>query len=203
MDLLNKEKEFIFDIYHSAVLCNYIKYWGLPEFRVISTRKKFDEKIYVYYFPCNERNKICRIATIGLSLQSGLMGKVECEYIFTLPCDLGKASLESVCDYLLDIAVHTVTEISDITPPRVMPPSGLAPNEWRTKAVLFDELRGEDENFSSVLCEELFKTEFIWVVPIHESEFLSIVNNGIEEFDYHEQNSDVSIVDVNRDPFIL
>ncbi|WP_345142683.1 suppressor of fused domain protein [Flavobacterium ginsengiterrae] len=202
-ELLDREKEFIFDIYHSVVLNNYIKYWGMPEYRVISTREKVNEKIYVYYFPCNKKNKICRVATVGLSLQSGLSGKVRCEYIFTLPCDLGNTTLDSVFNYMLDIAAHTVFNISNVLNiPRVMS-SRLAPNEWKTKAILFDELRGEDENFSEIICKEAFNTEFIWVVPIYDSEYLSILNNGIDEFDQCEQESEISIVDVNRDPFIL
>lgn len=195
------EKEFVSDIYHSIVLNNYISYWGMPKERVISRRIGFNEKIYVYYFPCNEQNAITRIATIGLSLQSKSCGKVGCEYILTLPCNLGSSPLIEIFNYLLDISANTVVNIDDVTPPRISGSNNLAPKAWKTKAILFDELRGESEKFSLIPYNELFKTQFIWVIPIYESEYEAIKKNGIEFFDNLEQLSEISIVDVTRAPF--
>ncbi len=171
---VEKEKEFIFDIYHSVVLNNYISHWGMPKERVISVREGFNEKIYVYYFPCNEINVISRIATIGLSLQSSSSGTVQCEYILTLPCDLGGSDLDDVFNYILDISTNTVINIENVAPPRISGANDLAPKEWKTKAILFDELRGECESFSLIPCNEIFKTNFIWVIPIYESEYEAI-----------------------------
>ncbi|WP_158266940.1 suppressor of fused domain protein [Chitinophaga niastensis] len=198
---LVKQTEFVSEIYNSLVLSHYIKHWGMPESRVVSKRQGFDERIAVYYFPCNKEKPIAHVATIGTSQQTGRNGKVGCEYIFVLPCDLGGADIESVYNYLLDISAHTVINIEDISTPRVMGESKLAPAAWKTKAILFDELRGEDENFSTIPYGDLFNTKFIWAVPIHESEYKSITENGIEFFDSLEQLSEISIVDVTRAPF--
>ena len=198
---LSKEKDFVFDAYHSIVLNHYMQNWGMPEHRVISVREESGDKIIVYDFPCNAKNEVSRIATIGVSLQKGVAGNVGCEYVFVLPCDYGGASLEQVFNYILDISAHTISEIEDPTPPRVMPPSNLAPDKWGANAMLFDELRGENEGFHSILFGDVFKTQFIWGIPIFKSEYEMILENGIEFFDALESESEVSIIDVNRNPW--
>ncbi|WP_145476790.1 suppressor of fused domain protein [Yersinia similis] len=47
----------------------------------------------------------------------------------------------------------------------------------------------------------MFKTNFIWVIPIYESEYEAIKENGIEYFDNLDDLTEISVVDVTREPF--
>lgn len=195
----SSEAKFEFDIYRSFVLEHYMKFWGMPESRVISNRVSDNTSIEVYYFPPNEKNNIAHIATIGLYFQTmKTLSIVKREYFFALPADLGGASLEKVYNYLLDISAHTATEVESLTYPSVTDETKLSPFEWPTKAFLIDEPRGEHEEFEKINNDNTFHPEFLWVIPIYQTECSDILKNGIEHFDQLAELSEFSLVDVKR-----
>ena len=97
--------------------------------------------------------------------------------------DLGGANLDAVFTYLTDICAHSNKNLRPAALPRVMGPSPLAPAAWPTKALLMDEPRGEAEDFCRLDITPTTGVEFVWLIPIHASEYRLILDEGIDAFD--------------------
>lgn len=198
----DSKESLILDIYRSQILSLYIKEWGQPENRWIF-KKENDIPLEIYFFPRKDNDSISRIATIGIGLISQFKKqKFNFEYLFVLPYDFVEKNEEIVVKYLLDIALHlSKSEAeSDI---RVISEINIAPNCFLQKSILVDEARGEAEELADIFIAEKFNNVALrWVIPVYKDEADFILKNGIEEFDYLESSSNLSLVDINRNSFL-
>ncbi len=195
----DSENALHFDIYRTIVLGHYIKHWGMPEFRRIVRNLTDQSKIEIFTFPSESDQHVYRIATVGLAEQKKPDGSKENhEFFMTLPSDLGGGEMDDVINYLADLSAHSVKNFKKSELPIVMGESKLAPCKWRTKAILIDEPRGENEDFFQISINKFIEVQFYWVIPIHETECKFILKNGIDAFDKLEQESDFSIADIAR-----
>lgn len=198
----DSEKLLHFDIYRTIVLGHYIKHWGMPEFRRIVINNDDESKIEIYTFPAASNQHVYRIATVGLAEQKKPDGSNEAqEFFMTLPDDLGGCEIDEVTNYLADIGAHSVKNLGKSELPRIMGESKLAPLKWATKAILIDEPRGESEDFFEISIAKLLDVQFSWIIPIHETEYKFILDNGIDAFDELDRASRFSIADITRPSF--
>lgn len=155
-----------FDIRRTIILNLYIKEWSMPEYRVIMTKPEIGVYIELYYFPSIDVNIPARFATVGLSNSIRKTGKpIENEWMIALKPDLGQENIDRIFSYFCDIVAHNIEHIQSSEVPRVMTESALAPENWTTKALLIDELRGESEDLEQIkIGEEIINV--LWVVPI-------------------------------------
>jgi len=198
---LEAERELSVDIHRAILLSQYIKNWGQPSQRTKSRHRDNLSVVEVYEFPpC--KDEIYRIATIGISNQLNQNGKViEFEFLLCLPESLGGVESIIVVYYLLDIMAYSLRSEVHLKIGATIPESVRAPKEWNTKAILFDEARGEPEDMSCLSIGQ--KTiNLFWLVPLTESERKYIKDCGLKAFDNVVQESDWSLIDVNRESII-
>ncbi|WP_231392101.1 MULTISPECIES: suppressor of fused domain protein [unclassified Paenibacillus] len=194
----SKEKILNFDIRRTIILNLYIKEWSMPEYRVIMTKPEIGVYIEIYYFPSINDKIPARFATVGLSNSIRKTGKpTETEWMLALKPDLGQESLDRIFSYFCDLIAHNIENIKSSEAPRVMTESALAPENWTTKALLIDELRGESEDLEEIkIGEEIISV--LWVVPITHKEARIILQEGIDAFDIYIEKSQYSIIDPTR-----
>ncbi len=182
-----------FDIRRSIILSNYIKYWGMPEFRRIMS--KDEEKVELYTFP---GELIQRYATVGLSASTMLNGtQCNTELFLAVPTYILDEQSETIENYIFDISSYLLQTLGrNAKAETLVPESPLAPAGW-PKALLFDEPSGEPEELSCFNIG-LQNVSLLWVVPIHGAEYDLIKAKGIERFDEAIRTIDLSVVDVRR-----
>lgn len=198
-----ESKTFNFDIRRSIVLSKYMKHWGMPEFRQVITKENV--RVELYTFPGQEDEDVTRFSTIGLSSQpiEDNSGECDCavELLMLLPKCVVYEQEAQIKSYLFDVAAYLINTLGR-TPDvgTTIPESPLAPDNW-PKALLFDEPRGEPEELS---CFQVGRQHInlLWLIPIYGSEYKIIRERGLDEFDKIEQQRDVSLVDIRREPVI-
>ncbi|GGH20448.1 suppressor of fused domain protein [Paenibacillus segetis] len=194
----SREKILNFDIRRTLILNVYIKEWSMPEYRVIMTKPEIGLYIEIYYFPSNSDKIPARFATVGLSNSIRKTSKpTETEWMLAIKSDLGQESIDRIFSYFCDLIAHNIENIQSSEVPRVMTESALAPENWTTKALLVDELRGESEDLEEIkIGEEIISV--LWVVPITNNEAHIILHEGIDAFDDYIENLQHSIIDPTR-----
>lgn len=191
--------EFEWDVLRSTVLGAYMKFWGMPEFRKIS--KKQEHKIEVYFFPSTAEVKVSRFATVGLFLMNGAAAPIKQELLLTLPADLGGASLDEAFNFVLDFGAHVAHCANVDQLPLLFPESAIAPLSWKTWNFMVDEARSEPEELSEMTVGS-FQFSLKWIIPLHKSEFNFIKIFGIKKFDEISDKSEISLIDMSRNPMI-
>ncbi|WLQ14316.1 suppressor of fused domain protein [Hahella aquimaris] len=195
--LSDNAKILVNDIRRSVILYHYIAQWGQPITRTISSNKNSSVDVEVYEF-FSKDDEIYRIATIGISGQSiEANGLANWEFLLSLPADCGGVGSTEIVNYLLDIMAYSLRSDVEVKAGNTIPETPLAPAPWTTKAVLFDEPRGEPEEMSSFIVGNQV-VNLIWLVPVTEEERLFIKRCGIDEFDKRESISEYSLIDVKR-----
>lgn len=193
-----KDRILSFDIRRSIILSMYIKEWSMPEYRVILENSKNATFIEIYYFPSVDHGSPARFASIGLSNTLRRNGRpVSAEWMLALDNGLGGESVDRIFSYLSDLIAHNIENIEDSEPPRVLGESHLAPEQWTTKAILIDELRGESDSLEQISIGNE-RINVLWVVPISKQELDIISNDGIEAFDQYIERISSSIIDPIR-----
>ncbi|MFD5017402.1 suppressor of fused domain protein [Paenibacillus sp. NPDC058367] len=162
------------------------------------TKPEIGVYIELYYFPSIDVNNPARFATVGLSNSIRKTGKpIENEWMIALKPDLGQENIDRIFSYFCDIIAHNIEHIQSSEVPRVMTESALIPENWTTKALLIDELRGESEDLEQIkIGEEIINV--LWVVPITPKESRIILYEGIDAFDAYIDNHHYSIIDPTR-----
>lgn len=189
--------EFNFDLRRTIILSKYMSEWGIPKSRVI-TRKQEDPPIEAYLFPGGRDQKVTRFVTVGVSAQKkGGNKSVNHELLLVLPKDLGGASEDEVFNYLLDISVYVLGDGVVFGVETLIPESQLAPKDWKQKAILIDEARGESEAFENMHVG-VQHVSLLWLVPIYSNEYHQICEHGVRSFDRYCERSDFSLVDISR-----
>lgn len=200
----DNDDQFTFDVRRTMILSQYMKFWGMPEFRTCSYKKEegISKVIEVYEFPPQENQDIYRFATIGTSVLKTEKGRIaNWEFLLCVPDDFGGASRNQIKNFLLDIVAYSLQKAVTVDEGFIIPPTDLAPKEWTTRAFLFDEARGEPEELAFFEIGKQ-KVNLIWVTPITEEERIFIKENSLEEFDKIVEESDYSILDVNRESMV-
>ncbi|TVX93302.1 suppressor of fused domain protein [Paenibacillus agilis] len=194
----SQEKILDFDIRRTIILNLYMKEWSMPEYRVIMTKPEIGIYIEIYYFPSINDTTPARFATVGLSNSIRKTGKpTETEWMLALKPDLGQESIDRIFSYFCDLIAHNIENITSSEVPRVMTESTLAPENWTTKALLIDELRGESEDLEEIkIGEEIISV--LWIVPITHTEARIILQEGIDAFDTYIETLTQSIIDPTR-----
>jgi hypothetical protein len=195
------DREFEFDLRRTVLLGLYMRQWGMPQYRKRATDHASGDVLEVYSFPGTPDAPVHRFATVGVSAGSGQAEEAGKELMMVLPADLAGATDDEVFDYMLDIAAYLLRTRGPVEAPFQVPESPLAPRSWKTRAVLVDEARGESEDLAEVEIGRA-TVEVLWVVPIHGSEYRFIKEHGIEAFDELAEQAELSVVDVDRDPFV-
>lgn len=192
--------KLVFDIRRTLILGAYMRHWGMPEFRWISRRE--DHAIEVYSFLPRKDEVVHRFATVGVSAVNREDGKpANYELFMTLPHELGGASADEVVSFMLDVAVYSYRKDVRCSVGATVPETPLMPAQWRPKALLFDELRGEPEELSHILIGAQ-SIEVLWLVPIYGDERELVVSEGIEAFDLLDAQSEWSVADPRRPSFV-
>ncbi|MGQ8874002.1 suppressor of fused domain protein [Paenibacillus sp. TSA_86.1] len=198
LEQLSNEERFALDIRRTYLLGTYMNEWGLPESRMNLSKTERNIHVEIYYFPATMQSGIARFVTIGLSQATRPSGEpVTAEWMLALQSDLGGATADRVNSYFADIITHHIEHAPNSDIPRVMKSSTLAPAEWNATALLIDELRGENEALENIYTGHE-TVPLLWVIPITTNEADLILEQGIEEFDTHVENSDDSIIDPRR-----
>jgi hypothetical protein len=192
--------KLVFDVRRTLILGLYIKHWGMPEYRWVSRRE--DHVIEVYSFPPREDEVVHRFATVGVSAAKREDGnQANYELCMVLPDELAGASVDEVVSFMLDVAVHSYRKDVRCSVGATIPETPLMPAQWPPKALLFDELRGEPEEFSDLSIGSQ-SIEVLWLIPIYRDERELIVNEGVEAFDLLDAQSDWSVADPRRPSFV-
>jgi hypothetical protein len=189
-----------FDLRRTVLLGEYMKAWGMPEYRTVTT--KGSHRVEVYYFPAPGGSAVHRYATVGVSDARRADGtRIAWELLMVTPPDNGGASMDDVITYLLDIMAYSLDERVNFGIDSVYPATPLAPAAWQARAMLIDAPRAEPEYLEQLhfaaQCIEL-----LWVVPIHQSEFDAIKARGIDVFFDAVEASDLSVADPARLAFL-
>jgi len=194
----SREKALDFDIRRTIILNLYMKEWSMPEYRVIMTKPEIGVHIEIYYFPSINDKVPARFATVGLSNSIRKTGKpTETEWMLALTPDLGQESIDRIFSYFCDLIAHNIENIKSSEVPRVMTESALAPENWTTRALLVDELRGESEELEEIkIGQEIISV--LWVIPITHKEARIILQEGIDAFDAWIEKQQHSIIDPAR-----
>jgi hypothetical protein len=190
---------FEMDVRRSIILGAYIQHWDMPKYRRVATRKT--DRIEVYSFPSNANAPVYRFATVGISGIKKKSDRINKELMLALPPDLGGATDDEVFKFMLDVSSYVVDELDMTEPPMITPETPLAPKEWRTRALLFDQARSEPEELSELVVGP-DTIELLWVIPIYASEYELISNSGVEAFDALADQAELSPADINRDPWV-
>lgn len=188
-----------FDLRRTIILGDYIKAWGMPESRFVTS--KGAQRIETYYFPPHQ-GVVGRFATVGVSDYMHPDGtSTDWEFLMVLPDDNAGACIDAVAGFLFDVMAATRHSGARLSVGSTIDESPIAPASWKAKALLFDTPRGEPEfleRFHYVKqCIQLF-----WLIPIYKSERDAIVAHGLDRFDAADQASEWSLVDPLRDALI-
>ena len=145
----SEDAKLVFDIRRTLILGAYMSHWGMPEYRWNSRRE--DHAIEVYSFPPRTDEVVHRFATVGVSaVNREDETPANYELCMILPHELGGASADEVVSFMLDVAVYSYRKDVQCSAGATIPETPLMPAQWRPKALLFDELRGEPEDLSHI-----------------------------------------------------
>jgi Suppressor of fused protein (SUFU) len=201
---LKDERKLVQDIQRTIILFKYIKYWGMPDFRIIS--RKDEDEIEIYSFPPINNSGIHRFATIGVSeiynLEQNLTNINDYEFVMILPRCLGGASDIEVMSFMMDIVAYFRELKIPLNEGTIIPETPLAPQTWKPRAILIDTPRGEAEELENHQVGS-HVINLYWLVPVYKNEYDLIKERGLNEFDHLCEQSDLSPADVNRSSFIL
>ena len=190
---------FDFDVRRTVILGEYIKAWGIPKYRKVTSKGAF--RVEAYYFPPSD-GLVGRFATVGVSDYLRSDGaRTNWEFLMVLPSDNAGASNDEVYSFMFDYMAHTLKRDANLEVGSAMDESPIAPRSWKARGLLIDQPHGEPEflehiHFNSQ-CIQLF-----WLAPIHKAEYNSIVQHGLVKFDAAVQASEWSLADPSRDSFI-
>ena len=192
--------KLVFDIRRTFILGSYIRHWGMPAHRWISRHE--DHAIEVYSFPPRADEVVHRFATIGVSGVSREDGNPATdEFCMILPPDLRGASDQEVVSFMLDIAIHCYRKDVRCDVGSTIPETPLMPANWKPKALLLDEPRGEPEELAQIPIGDQ-RVELLWLVPIYADEYELIKTKGIDAFDLLDAQSEWSVADPGRPSFV-
>ncbi|GKT19635.1 suppressor of fused domain protein [Acidovorax sp. SUPP2522] len=198
IEWFSRDEKLSFDVRRSIILGHYMHEWGMPEYRVITSKSSRKTYVEIYYFPAGKRSDVSRFATIGLSTALRPSGSpVSAEWMLALTSDLGGESSDRIFGYIVDLIAHHIENAKNSITPIVMPESEIAPDKWSTKALLIDELRGESEKLDDIKVG-VESVPVLWLIPISKKEVDIISNEGIEKFDEIIEGASYSIVDPRR-----
>ncbi|MFD1884934.1 suppressor of fused domain protein [Paenibacillus wenxiniae] len=194
----NHEQQLSFDIRRSILLHAFIQQWSMPAYRVMLNEPDQAIHVEVYYFPAVTEEDVARFATVGLSNTVRSTGQtIGTEWMMALTSDLGDEPVERIFAYICDLLAHHIEVAPHSRIPRVMGESELAPDNWSTRALLLDELRGESEELEAIrIGDEI--VQVIWAVPITGQEAGLILQDGVEAFDLYMEDSEYEIIDPCR-----
>jgi hypothetical protein len=196
MNVNTEENKLVQDLKRTIILGSYIREWGLPDYRIISSKE--DSLIEIYSFPPLPNNKVWRIASIGMSNVAKSIGQlIDFELFMTLPSDLGGVKFQEVANFIMDVFAHSLKPSVIFDAGKTIEETILMPSKWMPRAVLLDEPLGEKAELETFLVG-LQKIRLLWVVPIYGIEQRLIVESGIEAFDKLQEKSEFSLVDVER-----
>ena len=184
-----------FDIRRTIILSEYMKNWGMPEFRRIMS--KDNESVELYEFPC-AGSDIYRFATVGLSSFNFSDSKTcNVELVLVVSNSIALKQNQDLYNYLFDVMAYILAEMGGYAKPEdLIPESALAPDGW-PKALLFDEPRGEPESLGCFHVGSQH-VDLLWLIPIFGSEYDLIKEEGIRRFDAAIEDMKLELVDVNR-----
>jgi hypothetical protein len=192
--------KLVFDIRRTLILGGYIRHWGMPEHRWIS--RKENHAIEVYSFPPRTDEVVHRFATVGVSGVNREDGNpATYEFCMILPRELGGASGQEVAFFMLDVAVHCYRQDVRCEVGATIPETPLMPANWKPKALLLDEPRGEPEELAQISIGDQ-RVELLWLVPIYADEYELIKTKGMDAFDLLDAQSEWSVDDPGRPSFV-
>lgn len=195
---MDSDRAFTTDVRRAFVLGAYMRAWGMPRDRVVST--KGPTTVEVYSFPGQPADKVTRFATFGVLSALGETRRVE--FLAVLPNDLAGASVREVALMMLG-AVEAVAAIDEnVSLVGTTFESFNMPAEWGTRAILLDEPRGEVESISTIAVGAGEFVEVVWVVPIYAAELDLIAREGLGAFDELVQAAEWSLAEPRRDPLV-
>jgi hypothetical protein len=206
---LSEEWQLDRDIRRAIILSNYIKSWGIPEYRTkqkITLNKEEDSCfVEVYTFPpLPDQNTVYRIATIGISdnfYQKSKDDTANYELMMALPANLGNASLDDILSYFVTIVTSTLASKNNIKEGFTLVEGTSAPKEWKLKSILLDTPVAESEELECFNIG-LQSVNLYIALPIYKDECNLIRTNGIETFDNLCEASELSAIDLSRDSFL-
>ena len=188
-----------FDVRRTILLHNYIQAWGVPQDRKI-IHKEGRPPIEIYLFI---DELIVRFATIGLSAQVNEKSNKIANYELLFACGhkLQGTSLGHIMDYVLDISTSSIANFDNFKIGSMIPNIAIAPNSWEMKSIFVDEARAEPEHFIKIMIGDQ-AVEVLWLIPLHEAEYLYIKQNGISKFDERCREEELAVIDLNRSSFV-
>jgi hypothetical protein len=184
------------DVRWAAILGRYLDLWGMPDERTRFT--KASETVDVYLFSGQEKAPVRRLATVGMSsLPAAGEGTLGVEFLMVLPPDLAGCTFHEVAGYMMDLVAYSMRPDVGMRPETTARETPLAPSHWPTRAMLFDEPRGESERLEDI-CVGTEHVRLLWLVPIHPEEQRLITERGLEEFDALCERADASLANPMR-----
>lgn len=188
------------DARRAVLLGGYIRAWGMPSQRVVARRG--NDAVEVCAFLAAGEGKLNRYATVGVtSLRRDGGALATWELYVVVPRDNGGISEAKVTSFLLDAMSYSLRSDVRFAVGETIPPSTIVPKEWKARALLLDEPRGEPEYLADVHLG-IQHVKLLWIVPIHADERELILSDGIEAFDRAESASDWSLADPRRPSFL-
>lgn len=195
----NYDPIFNFDLRRTTILGQYIKAWGLPKYRTVTTRNI--HRVEVYYFEASD-GLLSRYATVGVSDYIYPAGSsANWEFLVVVPSNRDDANIDEVSSFMLDFMAHTLDKGLRLQIGSAMDESPRAPKEWKARGLLIDQPRGEPEFLEEINFADQC-IELLWLVPIHKAEYNSIVRHGLKKFDAADHASEWSLADPRRESFI-
>lgn len=184
----------------SAILSRFVTEWGEPELH--TTVERNDDVIDVYGFPPRGERGVFRAVTVGASEVKRKNGELAgFELMMVLPRDLGGATFKQVSSLMLDVMVYGLTSQTPLRIGYTFTPSPHIPSDWSARSLLLDEPAGEPEDLATFHVDGLH-IELLWIVPIYDSEREGIQQKGLEWFYDLEEESEWSLADPHRPPFV-
>lgn len=191
--------DFDHDLWRTVILGNYIRYWGLPELRIVS--QKDSHRVEIYSFPPLGEGKVHRIATVGASYRSPNHTSRDYEFLLTTAVDFSGSSFDEASALVMDVVAYFVQHNLEPIVDHTLKADILMPGVWPTRALLIDEPRGEAEELASFHVGGRH-LDLIWLVPIYQEEYEFILSKGIEEFGEREDAAEWSAADPLRSSFL-
>jgi hypothetical protein len=188
------------DIRRSVILSAYMRAWGLPSERVVSRRGP--DQVEVYLFPERSDPLLSRFASVGVSgLEREDGTRASWELMMVLPLGLVGASAKEVSDFLLDVMAYSLRRDVVFEIGLTIPETPLMPKNWKPRALLLDEPRGEPVELDHFHVGPQ-RVGLVWLVPIYQDERELVLNQGLDAFDEVEQRSEWSPADPGRPSFV-
>lgn len=184
----------------TAIHGRFVREWGTPQFQ--TTVERNDDVVDVYGFPAHGERGVFRALTVGASEVRRTDGEfASFELMMVLPRDLGGTTFKQVSSLMLDVMAYGLTSTATLKIGYTFAPSPHVPSHWSARALLLDEPAGEPEELATFHVDGLH-VDLLWIVPIYETEYEGIKQNGLEWFYDLEQKSEWSLADPHRPSFL-